>query len=483
MADRKKVGKVKLTGGTHTAVRGQKSGVYKATTSTAKKKTAKLKKTTDKKPVLKKVKSENVVMMPAKSKVEENKRATAKTNPINSRVAQGGKRTTVKQPSKQMFSLNLGIILGKREEQRKKRLITYLVVLPFIMAILIFCLTTPTGPIEAITNGIATVGGGSFPKAVTGSKVLSLKTVENRAFLLTDTHIIGYTDSGKEMFQHQHNFSSPVLEASSTRTLVYNRESTDYVVHNNSQLIYEKKSSKPIFCADISNNGSIALVTEADKYAAQVEVFSSGMKSKFIWYLVDGLVSDIAISNNGKKIAIAVLKVKDGAFDSEIVCFDIGSETPLFTIPQKGTHILKLETVSSSQFSYVTGEGISYVKWKDGTQTSLSEGDLSPVFYKIYDNKSVAVFGKNTSCTVNIYDKKGEKLGGFTYNSLIDDVTFSNKRVYLLKSTNIYELDFEGNLLNTRVSEQSLNIISATDKGVLAADNLSLMFFEHSKKE
>jgi hypothetical protein len=153
----------------------------------------------------------------------------------------------------------------------------------------------------------------------------------------------------------------------------------------------------PIFCADISNDGSIALVTEAEKYAAKVEVFSASMKSKFVWYLVDGLISDVAISNNGKKIAIAVVRAKDGAFISEITCFNIGFETPLFKLQKNGTHILKLETVSSSQFSYVTSNEIAYVNWKNGTETILSEGGFAPAFYKIHGNKTVAVFGKNTS--------------------------------------------------------------------------------------
>lgn len=480
MANRKKVGKVKLTGGVHTAVRGQKKVVYKAPTKAKKpiKNNNEVKKNSN----TSKIKKENIVMMPAKPiEVEKVNKPIRTTSRKSQNVGSAKPRSGTKQTNS-MFTLNLGIILGKREEQRRKRLITYLIVLPFVMAVLIFCLTTPTGPIEAITNSIATIGSGSFPKAVIGSKTVSVKTEDDRAFLLTDTHIIGYTASGKTMFEHQHNFSSPVLETSSTRSLVYNRESADYVVHNNSQLIYEKKASKPIFCADISNDGSIALVTEAEKYAAKVEVFSSDLKSKFVWYLVDGLISDVAISNNGRKIAIAVLKAKDGAFTSEIICFNIGSETPLFTILKSGTHVLKLETVSSSQFSYVTGEEISYVKWKDGTETSLSEGGFAPAFYKIHGNKIVAVFGKNTSCAVNIYDKKGKKIGGFNYTSLIDDVAISNKRVYLLKSTNLYEFDFEGNLLDTKVSEQALNFISATNSGVLAADNLSLMYFEHSGK-
>lgn len=392
------------------------------------------------------------------------------TTEAKRRAPEGEKRKTT--------GPNLNIILGRKKENRQKRLLTYAIVFPIVLALICFVLLTPTGPIEAVTNTLATIGGGEYPKAVVGSKVCSLKTEDNRAFLLTNTHISAYTAGGKCMFEYQHDFNSPVLKTSSTRSLVYNREGTEFIVFNNSNSIYEKELENTIYCGDISESGNVVFATESERYSAQIEVFSKGMKSKFTWYAVDGLISDVAISNNGKKIAVAVLKVENGAFSSEIKCFDIKSEEPMYTIKVPGDPVLSVQNVSTGYFAYTTEEGVSFVKWKNGLETRAEEPGLSPSFFKIQGGNTVVVFGKNTSVTVNVYSSNGTKKHSFSFNSLVDDVTVCYNKVYILKSNKIYIMDLDGNLLEYKSCEQTLSGISAAKNGVFAMDNENLMYFK-----
>ena len=487
MAERKKVQKVKLSGNNgHSAKPQAKKSGFANPSKRINKKTEKAVKPAAKQ---RPVSDEKIVMMPTEKKAEKVRRSSEapkpKTAPTTKKIAMERTPAPVKRrPANtsgqraKKSGPNLSIILGKKRETRRKRLITYMVVFPFVLAILLFCLLTPTGPIEAITNGVAVIGGGEYPKSVIGSRISSLKTEDNRAFLLTNTHISGYTAAGKTMFEYQHDFSNPVLRTSGARSLVYNRESTGFIVCNNSNLLYKKDLENAIYCADIADNGSVVFATDSDRYSAQVEVFARGMKSKFIWYLVNGLVSDVAISNNGKRIAIAVLKVENGAYSSEISCFNINSETPAFTISVPGTPVLKLENISSGKFAYATEKGISFVSWKNGTEMKTEESGLAPAFFKTKGKETVVVFGKNTSSTINIYDSDGNKKHSFSYNSLADDISVYGDRVYILKSSKIYVMDLDGNLLETKTSEQPLWGIAASQNGVFAVDNLSVSHFK-----
>jgi hypothetical protein len=231
-------------------------------------------------------------------------------------------------------------------------------------------------------------------------------------------------------------------------------------------------------CADISENGNIAFATESKKYSAQVDVYSRRMKHRFSWYTVSGLISDIALSKNGKFVAIAVLKAKNGNFESEIHCFNTKSGKTLFTTKTQGTPIFQIENVSNRYFSYTTKKGVYFVNWRNGEEKRFEETDLSPTFFKKYKNYSLAVFGENTSSTLKVIDKVGKEKAKLVYNGLIDDAAICNKNIYLLKGNKVFVLDFEGKVINTLSTEQTQNMLSVTQKGVFVTDNLSLSFLK-----
>ena len=201
------------------------------------------------------------------------------------------------------------------------------------------------------------------------------------------------------------------------------------------------------------------------------------MKHKFSWYLVDGLVSDVTLSKNGKYVAIAVLKAKGGSYYSEIYCFNIKSENPIFKLSVEGTPVLALENISSKYFSYITNKAVSYVSWKKGEQKVFEESGLSPSFYKTFKNASLTVFGKNTSSTVKIIANDGTEKARLTYNGLIDDITLSGDYVYILKGNKVFVLDFKGNTVNTLTNEQSPHYITASKNGIFVAENINLTYF------
>lgn len=473
MAERKKVKKVSLN------------------------KTSSPKKIQTKKVASKPPKKEKTVALKPNKKVTENKtekivmkneNENSVKKPVNGKGVpsktvpkrSGKERTYVRprQTERKKTGINWSILMGKKKEAQRKRLATLFVAFPLVLALLLFVFLTPTGPIEAITNSFAVIGAGKFPKSISGDTALSLKTEKNNAFVLTNTHIMGYTSAGKELYEHQHNFSSPVLETSSTRALIFNRGSTGYTVLNNSGTVFEKELDRAIMCADISENGNIAFATESKKYSAQVDVYSRRMKHRFSWYTVSGLISDIALSKNGKFVAVAVLKAKNGNFESEIHCFNTKSGKTLFTTNIEGTPIFQIENISNRYFSYTTKKGVCFVNWRNGEEKRFEETDLAPTFFKKYKNYSLAVFGENTSSTIKVIDKVGKEKAKLVYNGLIDDAVICNKNIYLLKGSKIFVLNFQGEIINTLSTEQTQNFLSATQKGIFVSDNLNLSFLK-----
>lgn len=372
------------------------------------------------------------------------------------------------------FEKSLTVILGKKTETRRKRLITSLIAFVIITTIIIFCSTSPTGPIERITNSFTVMGGGKFPVSISGNDVLTLKTENDKSFLLTDSHLCGYNSSGKEFVNYQHNFSNPVLKTSVARTLVYNRESTGFIIANHTNVLFEQNLDNAIFCGDISYNGSVAFVTDSQSYAAQILVFNKGMKQYFSWYLADGLVSDITLSNDGDKLAVAVLKVKNGEFCTVIYCLDTDKDQPVFEKELLGESIAKLETVSSKKFAYISNKGSAFIDWKSGAVTDDSPKVGAPSFMNTLNNGLLVTYGETANSQIVFYKPSGLKRFQLEYNGLIDCITSNDKYVYILSGNQIYVLNSEGEQVNLISLNQKPKFISGIKGGVLAVDNLTI---------
>lgn len=406
-------------------------------------------------------------------------RDTGKPTPRQARPQSrtGGTAGSTLRPVKHQHSVtgpNLSIVLGNKLKAQRKRLITYVASLAVVGAVVAFCASSPTGPFERITNSFAVMGGGKYPAAISGTGVRALKQDNGKSMVLTGSHLCAYNTAGKEFLNIQHNFSNPVLEVSHERNLVYNRESTGFLITNNSDILYEENLEFSIYTADIADDGTVAFATKSSGYAAQVQVFARGMKQKFTWYLVDGLVSDVTLSENGKYLAVSVLKVKDGSFTSQVHCFRISKEEPLFTLEQKNTSIVALETVSTNCFAYVSKDTLTFVDWKTGAETKASQEGRAPAFFRVGAAGTFGVFGEAAQSLIVFYDRKGRAVKQMEYRGLIDDIAVSKEYIYILRGNQIVVLDWQGMELGTVPLDQKPFYIAAMKKNVYSVDNLAL---------
>lgn len=414
------------------------------------------------------------------SKPTEAKETTnrKKTHKIESTTSSYKKQIDVNSPlkHKKVHRKNTGfsVIYGKKGEIKKNRLITLCVSFITVFSILIFCFTSPTGPVERITNAFELMGSGEYPNILSGTKTFALQTVNNKAFALTNSHLCGFTFSGKSFLQLQHNFSNPVLDISSERTLLYNRESNKFIISNNSGVIFEQNLEQPIFCADISNNGCVAFACESASYSAQILVFDKNMKQFYTWYLADGLVSDVSVSNNGQYVAVAVLKVKNGEILSQIYCLSTDEKEPVFTKELADETVLQIESISSSNFVYTTDKKVSFVKWKTGEEVNNTFS--SPSYFKNISKFTLALFGEANHSDIVLFNSSGEIKHHFEFNGIIDDVSVFDNIIYILSGNKVTYFDFNNPDKKTINLSNSVDFILGAQNGFIKINNINIDF-------
>lgn len=415
-----------------------------------------------------------------KSTISSNKRNGSSVKRVPKKnINSSNKNHEVKTIQKRK-NIPYSVIRGKKGEIKKKRLVTLCISFILILSFFVFYITSPTGPVERITNGFELFGSGKYPTVLSGTKVLSLQTVNNKFFALTNSHLCGYTYSGKNFILLQHNFSNPVLEVSEERTLVYNRESNKFIIANNSGSVFEENLEESIFCADISYNGSVAFACNSTSYASQICVFNKNLKQYYTWYLADGLVSDIALSNNGKYIALAVLKVKNGLFSTEIYCLDTSKKEPIYTKELIDETVLKIESVSSSNFVYTSNKKVVFLKWKTG-ETINSNNFGSPTYFSKISKYNLALYGEANRSDIVLFNASGKTKHQFEYNGIIDDISIFDKKIYVLSGNKVEYFDFSNSDKSTVNLDIKSDYILGTKNGLLSFENINLNFVPINK--
>jgi hypothetical protein len=296
-------------------------------------------------------------------------------------------------------------------------------------------------------------------------------------YTLTDTNAEIYNFAGKQIFSRQHDFNSPMLSTSSQRGLLYDAGGKNIYVYNYSDVVDEIKTKHEIYCADISRNGTVAIATKSEGYASQVEVLSKGGKTKFIWYSATELINNVALSNNGKRLAVSTIDTTGGNFKSKVYIFKYSSAKPLYEFSYDDSVVYSLNTLSSKYFSVVTDKTVDHIKWKGGRRTQ-SPNNYSINLYRLCGDKNIAVRGNKSNNTITVFTASGKIKNEFEFLGAVSDISYKNGRIFILSDGYLYCLDKEGKAVYEKVNISGYSRIFATDSNsVVAAGNFGFNKF------
>ena len=394
-----------------------------------------------------------------KKKKVSNKLGRKKNNRINDI------RSKKEQKNNDFFDINMSdssrkekkqdsikVVKGKKlERQRKFKVFLTSVLLIFALC-LILTFTLPVSLGENITNLTATFGMGDYPIEIYGTDVLDTNSKGLYYYVLTDTNLSAFSNSGKEIYTYSHGYEKPVLKTSQTRVLVFSQGGNSLEIYNLNKKINEYKANKPIITADICRNGSYAVATYSDSYATEVKVFDKNNKSIFAWNSAKDTVNALTLSPNGRHLILSTFNADDGNLNSKISIFDTKSDSaaPKSSFEFNDNIVYNL-SVSNRGFTVVTGDSISFVDWKSFGKIDYNT-DRQVDRFRASKDGFVAVFNLESNKSDNIItviSPKGEKISSFEFNGIISDIRLLHGHIYCMSEAKIFLYDLDGTLLST----------------------------------
>ena len=346
------------------------------------------------------------------------------------------------------------VVKGKKLEQ-KRRLGIFAYALSVIIVILaIFQLIIPAGITETLSNTIAVIGAGKYPVELESANTLNVVSKNGYYSVLSDTKIYAVSNSGKMIYSYAHGFENPVLKTSSTRALIFDQGGTSALIFNLNGLKSTINSEKEIINANIGENGNYALVTPTDSYVASVNVYKKNNKLIYEWFSSDDMINNVALSANGKKIAVSTMSSRVGNYDSKVSVFGFKSANAEYTKEFQNTIIYELNSFSNSGFYVVTENNCDFISWRGKVITEY-KNDYSADMSRQSAAGVVTVFNRENDKTDNriaVFSNNGKLKTTVQFKGVITDIAYKGGSIYCLSDTNVHILNIQGDILRSASS-------------------------------
>lgn len=147
-----------------------------------------------------------------------------------------------------------------------------------------------------------------------------------------------YSMNGTRLNSIQSGYGRPALAAGKTRFVLYNRSGNELRVESRTQNLYTKKLENKIFLCAMSDNGTLAVVTDDVSSMAELLVYSPTMEQQLRWNMTsnDGTPLRMAFSPDSRRLAAAAVTAGGGQMQTNLYVVTLAQGDPVNVGSQSG---------------------------------------------------------------------------------------------------------------------------------------------------
>lgn len=246
--------------------------------------------------------------------------------------------------------------------------------------------------------------------------------------------------SGKQTLSDNVAFSNPCVSSADKYFIVYGRGEKSFCVYNSFVRIYGETTEYPVFLAEMSEEGTFAVVTRSREYKSEVNIYGSDMQ-KITTYRTDGYVTDVSFNVGGNRVAITVLEYAEEGTRSRLVTMRVGKTEAEADVSLGNTVVYDMEFADNSKITLVTDTGIKFCEFGGELKKSIDYVTQAPILYAMTDD-NVAVLEKSDGSAeylLRVLDKNGKEAYSLTVTDLKRplQLCLSGKDAYILTENSV----------------------------------------------
>jgi len=350
---------------------------------------------------------------------------------------------------------DLSVVSGRRKRPRSllRVLFRFVVVIVLIIGVVYtwqnWDVIAPEGVIYWVNDKLAGgQSGDGFPVEITGSSVINMTNTKDGLVLLTDTSVAVLNSKGGEIIRRQHGFSKPIMRTNDKWILVADTGGTRIRIETRGATKVEMKLNNRIISAAMGNNGGFAAATDSSKgYTSEVVAYNRQQEKIYHWYSTELTVLDVALSPNGKSMAVVGVMAEGGAMKCSLLFFNFDKEGPIAEYHSTDLMLFCVRYFPGGTVAAVGDRGLWVFNESGTIQQKHSFDDFQLAGYTVGD-RSVAValrnFGNTDGGTVLTVNSTGDKAYSVPYNGVFRSIAPYKTGIILLTSEELYRTDAAG---------------------------------------
>lgn len=266
-------------------------------------------------------------------------------------------------------------ILRRRARRRRIMLVVLLLALLLAAASVTGVLGASLSSLGDTLDSVALYfqRGGGWPAETGIQEPTRIEELAGGFVELDGEDVAIYSAYGTQVRTLQPGYTRPALAVGNTRFVLYDRSGTSLQVESRTRTLYTKTFTNAIMLCAMSQNGSLGVVTESDRYAAELQVFSPTMRSTYSWKMTQDQGTPLAMSfaSDNRRFALGTVAARNGQMACTVFMMDTAkSETgPAYTADE-GSLLLQLHWLSSDRVLAVFDTYAAVLSASDGTETA-----------------------------------------------------------------------------------------------------------------
>lgn len=288
-----------------------------------------------------------------------------------------------------------------------------------------------------------------FPITMPTSATYSLKLMGNEVSLLTDTGLFVYNDEGNRILSFSHAYNSAVSETNGTRTLIYDAGSYQFLSATGKNVIYNKTVTDKILFGKIAPNGSVAIITDSDRYASVLYIYDKSGKEIYSLSATEKIIAcDFLPDSNG--CIIATISAEGGEVYSKISCYKFSNKKgEEWSIRLNGSVAYEINAFSQNNATVIADNGIFTVKKGEASVNCEYSNKISDT--ALSDSVSSVLIDDSSSRQKRIItvNKDGNVLYDIYLESGAFDIALNGSTLYTFDGRNIAKITTDGAVSGT----------------------------------
>ena len=282
---------------------------------------------------------------------------------------------------------------------------------------------------------------------------VSYSTDEEQSFTLYrkglavagNTGVTIFSATGRQLVSHVIQYNDPVAVGSGKYLLVYERGGKQYSLYNANTQMYAGETEYPISGAAVSDSGMYALISSAKDANSAVYLYNNRF-ALINLYKKGGNVLDVAISSDGRRIALLTATPQGGGVSTSVMLAEPGKGEAIDEKVVSNSLGLQCYFTESGKLSVLCTTGLAYVSDNGEIEFFYDFEEKIPVLADLCEDGVAICLKKNEISEKNIviiFDKSGK----IVYNDVISQnvigLAYRENSLFMTDYNRVSRLDID----------------------------------------